>query len=283
MSELGSFTEIFAKFALYLGFLVCAGTVFVQAVFRLKGHDQLALRFAALALVACLAGLALNVFTLTGSVSGIFDLTILGLLFSTPVGTVLKIRLAAIVGLIVFLALQPRNHWPPAILASLGLWTFTINGHIAQSGDILLRLFLFIHLILAAFWIGILRPLRVMLNDKGQLSLAANVADRFGRIALVFVPILLAMGTLMSLRLVGSFSALWGTSYGNILVIKIGLVAGILGLAAMNKTRLSPALTGKDPNAARWLSLSIKWEWRVFLLVLLVSAAMTTGPAVPTY
>jgi putative copper resistance protein D len=86
----------------------------------------------------------------------------------------------------------------------------------------------------------------------------------------------------MSYTLVGSIAALIQTGYGQALVIKVLLVAVLLGLAAANKLRFMPRLKVGDASAAKHLTKSISIEWVVVVLVLAVTAVLTSNLTLPT-
>ncbi len=86
----------------------------------------------------------------------------------------------------------------------------------------------------------------------------------------------------MGYQLVGSFSALVGTGYGQALILKVLLVSALLLLAAANKLRFIPALRSGDPAAASHLSKSISIEWFVILAVLGMTAILTTTVTLPS-
>jgi len=92
---------------------------------------------------------------------------------------------------------------------------------------------------------------------------------------------LIVVGGYMGYQLVGSFTALVKTNYGQALVIKVLLVGGLLGLAAANKMRFIPALRLGDPIAASHLSKSIYLEWFVILTILGTTAVLTTNLTLP--
>jgi putative copper resistance protein D len=94
--------------------------------------------------------------------------------------------------------------------------------------------------------------------------------------------VLIILGGYMGYELVGSFSALISTGYGQALIIKVLLVGLLLGLAAANKLRFIPALRAGDPAAAGHLSKSISVEWLVILAVLGTTAVLTTNLTLPT-
>ncbi|MFE4371112.1 copper resistance protein CopC [Streptomyces sp. NPDC056835] len=107
--------------------------------------------------------------------------------------------------------------WALAEHASTGIQT-----GLAMPVDVL-------HLLAVATWLGGLTALLVALYRAPSIENAA--ARRFSRIAFVSVVVLAATGLYQSWRQVGSWSALWGTSYGQLLLVKVGLVAVLVGIA----------------------------------------------------
>ena len=114
----------------------------------------------------------------------------------------------------------------------------------------------------------------------GQAALA-DLADVFGRRAVWIVPVLLIAGTLYATMLVGSVAALATTPYGQVLMVKVGLVSGLLGLAALNKFLLVPALRSGEAAASSRLRRSIDWELAGVAAVLLATSLMTTSLLLP--
>ena len=84
-------------------------------------------------------------------------------------------------------------------------------------------------------------------NPVAWPSLVRTATDRFSNLAVVSVIALLATGIVNGVILVGSFRALLVTEYGRLLLLKIALFAVMLGLAAVNKFRLTPRL-GARPD-----------------------------------
>ena len=109
----------------------------------------------------------------------------------------------------------------------------------------------------------------------------AELADLFGRWAIWIVPVLLIAGTIYAVMLVGSVEALVATPYGQVLMVKVGLVSGLLGLAALNKFRLAPALRDNQASALLRLRRSIDWELAGVAAVLLATSLMTTSLFLP--
>lgn len=147
------------------------------------------------------------------------------------------------------------------------------------------------HLVAGAFWvggvIGLLSYLRTARPaTRGELPRipaadAAAVVARFSRYALLSVLLLAASGILMGVLIVGSWQALLVSTYGRLLLAKLGLVAVVVALAARNRLRLLPRI-GRIPGAAeQWVSLrrTLRWEALVLVAVLAVTGFLTnTSP-----
>ena len=99
---------------------------------------------------------------------------------------------------------------------------------------------MFLHGIGVAFWVGALAPLAAMAWRRHHGLLP--VLHRFSRVAVPVVAVLVLTGLVLAIVQLESFRALIETSYGLILSIKLALVLVLLGLAALNRFRLTPAL-----------------------------------------
>ena len=218
---------------------------------------------------------------MTGDASGMTDPEMLGLLWQTPVRTAALLQLSGLILILSGLRIPAIGLAIAAAGSALALWSFTRIGHIADTGSFWLQLLLVLHLASGAFWVGVFSPLRALTETQGNLSRAASLGDRFGRIAVVTVPVQIAAGIAMAWFLLGDLSSLVTTDYGLTLLAKVGTVAGLLTAAAVNKLRFVPALRRGDRNAAAGLRRSIAVEWIVFLLILLATAALTTLQAAP--
>jgi hypothetical protein len=69
-------------------------------------------------------------------------------------------------------------------------------------------------------------------------------------LGIVSVGTLLATGIVNSWYLVGSVTALVGTSYGQVLLVKVALFFGMVGIAAVNRFRLTPQLASAETAGA---------------------------------
>ncbi len=284
MPDAWELASIAVRFLTSLGLLGSAGLVLVRMVFRSETealHRYIATRagiLALLALVATALGFMVTAGALVDGVFGMVNAELLGMLWHTPVGTALGMRCA---GLVLLLAGLFCGALPLAAAGGLlALWSVTGVGHVAEFDAPWLRALLVLHLAAAAFWIGILFPLRHMLIDSGTHALAARLGTRFGTIAQVTVPVLVLAGAVMAWRLLGHPSALVTTGYGAVLLVKLGAVAGLLAAGAVNRFRFVPALRAGERTAARGLRRSIAAEMALVGLVLMATAVLTTlaGP-----
>ena len=261
MPDIWELASALAKFLLYLGVLGSIGLVLVRIVFAREtaGHHAAVVRrataLAVLALLAAGIGFVLKGAAMTGEISGMADPGMLGLLWQTPAGTAFAYRAAGL-GLVLvglnLLGFRLAGIGLPLAAAGglLALWSFSRIGHVSDAGAFWLELLLLLHLACAAFWIGILSPLRTLAGDPESLSLAAGLGHRFGRIAAITVPLLIAAGIVMAWRLLGGVEALLETGYGLTLLAKIGAVACLLAAAAANKLRFVPAMRAGDRRGA---------------------------------
>ncbi|MFI0816913.1 copper resistance protein CopC [Streptomyces sp. NPDC021098] len=111
--------------------------------------------------------------------------------------------------------------WAMAEHASVG-----IQPQLAMPVDV-------IHLVAVGVWLGGLASLAVTLRAGVPIERAAVV--RFSRLAFGSVIALVLTGLYQAWRQVGSWKALTGTDYGRWLLIKVALVAVLVGIAAFSR------------------------------------------------
>jgi putative copper resistance protein D len=92
--------------------------------------------------------------------------------------------------------------------------------------------------------------------------------------------LLVAAGAALLSQLLDSVSGLWNSDHGRMLSVKILLVSGLLGCAALNKWHLVPQLLKHAPRAAAKLRRSIAVEILLATAILVITAAFTSllGP-----
>ena len=281
LPDIWGLATIATKFALYLGILTSSGTVFISLVFSLKIYRSIPGSFAILGLCAALLSFSLLSANLAGDATGLLDVELLHLLWSTTAGTTLAFQLVGMGLLVCGLFLGQSGRWVSAFGGLIAIWSFSNIGHIAGHDSLLLKITLATHLTAIAFWLGILVPLKKLSSSKQTWPAAADLGHRFGLVAVILVPLVLAAGMLMSVILVGSIDALVYTGYGQALIFKTTLVSCLLALAAANKFRFTPALRKGNPNAAQNLIKSITAEWVVIFSILAITAILTSSLNLP--
>ncbi|MFE1769964.1 copper resistance protein CopC [Streptomyces sp. NPDC059008] len=121
----------------------------------------------------------------------------------------------------VIVAIGLATTWAMAEHASTGL-----QPAVAMPVDVL-------HLLAVAAWLGGLAALVVSLYWGPPVERTA--VRRFSRIAFGSVVVLVATGVYQSWRQVGTWHALTDTAYGRLLLLKVGLVVVLVGIAAVSR------------------------------------------------
>ncbi|MDQ6748483.1 MAG: copper resistance protein CopC/CopD [Candidatus Dormibacteraeota bacterium] len=137
-----------------------------------------------------------------------------------------------------------------------------------------------VHLLSGSIWIGGLVGLLVLsvaFGRERRVPALSVIVPRFSGVALTTVLVLLATGTGATIVHMPSVDALWGTSYGVAILVKIGLLALAVALAAGNLLRTRPRLIAAQAqpqlghNAARLLARLVGGE------AILVTGAVFTA------
>ena len=281
MPDLWGILTIAVKWALYLGVLGAAGTVFCAVLIGLRQFRALAVSYAFIALASAVLSFMLKGAALTGDATGMTDPEMLSLLWQTKSGLSLKMQIGGLVLLLSGLVFTRYGSGIAAIGGLIAMGGFVTIGHIPDRAGWVLEAVLLMHLVCGAFWFGILVPLRRLAADPAHLSKAAVVGGKFGRIALLAVPVLVLAGGLMTYNLLGSPSAVIGSLYGQTLLLKVAAVALLLGLGAINKLRFVPAMACGETRSAAHLVRSITFEWIGFAVALAVTATLTSSLSLP--
>lgn len=279
---------IIAKAITYAASLVAAGSAIFKLVFpRLgvglhAGLRRLIVWSALIALVATALQIGLRAVRISGmGAAGMFDPMMLQLVWESPLGHSAMWRGA---GLLLLLLILWRG-MPGRVIAAVGAvllaLSFSFVGHAQGDPSWILSFLLTLHLLAAAYWIGALVPLRRAASGDLPAETAAELLHRFGVLATGVVGLLVVVGATFAWFLVGQFTALLTSTYGNMLLAKLGIVAGLMLLAAANKWRFVPALKSGDRRAAGHLRISIATEIAAVAIILLVTATMTSTATPP--
>jgi copper transport protein len=100
---------------------------------------------------------------------------------------------------------------------------------------------------------------------------------RFSTLALPTVVVIAVTGVARALDLAGGWHGLLDTSFGRVLDVKTLLFLAVLGLAALNRYRLVPALSGAAGKLGA-IRRSVAGEAALAVLVLLAAALLTQLP-----
>jgi putative copper resistance protein D len=201
-------------------------------------------------------------------------------LTGTRFGTVWSGRLA-IALLLALMLVWPALRWlqVTAAVALIALLAFIGHAGATPGGYGQLHLVSdVVHLTAAGAWLGGLPALALLLAAPRQpKGLAARAASRFSVLGIVSVGALLASGLINSWNLLSGPRDLITTGYGQLLLLKVGLFAAMLGVAAVNRFHLTPRL--KAAGARHSLMRNSLAETGLgFGVVLLVGALGTMQP-----
>ncbi|WP_109508698.1 copper resistance protein CopC [Nocardioides speluncae] len=130
----------------------------------------------------------------------------------------------------------------PLAGAALAVISPAVVGHNrAYSPSPLLTVTDVLHVAAGAVWLGgLLGLILCLVALAGRERVAAELLSRFSATAAVLLGLVTVCGSLLAWRLVGSWDNLFGTAYGRLLLVKIG-VAAVVGLvAAWNRFVLLP-------------------------------------------
>ena len=247
----------------YLASLTSAGSALVLASLSALDGDtrrmvrRLGLAGAILAGTASAALIPLGAAYLAGgSWAGATDPTLTGMVLESPAGDSLAVHLAGLAVIAGFFIAEKAPRFVAIAGAGIVCASFAFRGHVLTEPRVLLGALVTAHLLGLAFWIGAFAPLHRMAGHADPMRAGAAAAV-FGRQALWVV---LALATL----------------YGRLLAVKLTLFALLLGLAAFNKLRFTPALLAGDTGAAVRLRRSISLEFAAVLAILATTATLTT-------
>lgn len=281
-------TDALVDVALWLGFAGLAAMV-GDAAIRILSETQRPRRWIApLGWAATLAATLLQLLLAGPYAEGdapprAFDRTLLSAALGTPEGHALMARLvllAVIATLSTSLTASRANRWLCAVLTLALAATWSAASHAASGSQAPLALTVTtVHVAAMALWVGGLGALILRL-DTGAEDVAAldqmALCRRFSRLALAAVTALAATGLYQAWREVGGLSALTGTTYGRLLIVKVLIVAGVVTAAARSRTLVARRRVDRLPS----LRTSVLIELTGVAVVLAVTVLLLgTDPA----
>ncbi|WBB94550.1 copper resistance protein CopC [Verrucosispora sp. WMMC514] len=278
-----------AKFLGYAGLLLAIGPALVLALLwprRLSRRGPARLAWTGLGLVALatVAAVLLQVPYTNGG--GVFDVTGegLSLVLGSAFGAAHLVRLGLLAA--VALLLRPLLAGPVGrtdlvilgVLAVGALFTWPIAGHPAASPAPAVSVLVdTVHLGGMAVWLGGLVMLAVFLLPRADERELGAILPIWSRWAALAVSALLLAGTVQALIEVATPAALVNTTYGRLVLAKIGLFVLVIAVAAYSRHLVRTRVAASRPAPVRraiWAELAIT------AIVLGVSATLVqTTPA----
>lgn len=291
------------RFALYL----TLAALFGLAAFGLYGlrkserGDALALRpwllaSAVLSLLLSAAWVVLMASSMAGAPAWPIDREAVdALLTGSAIGAAWKLRIVMLVlaGLAA-LAAAGRGIWlgTVALCSAIALATLAWTGHGAMDEAAMGWLHLvadILHLVASGAWVGALLGLRLLVSrsaarvDASHLKLTHRALHGFGAVGTAVVGTIVVTGLVNGWMLVGigNVAALPTTLYGQLLLAKLALFLAMLGLASLNRFRLTPAFersvaAGDHGSALGALRASLGIETACVVAVLALVAWLGT-------
>jgi copper resistance protein D len=278
---------VFAKAVTYAATLCAAGAVFFTLYCGTLLRDEqsgLIRRLIGVLVGVAAAASVFRIMLLAGSMSesvaGMFDSAFASMILGAGEGRASGVRIVGLALMLSLLSKNPVFRGPALAGAIVASTSFAWVGHIhGMVPNMVASLLLCLHLLCAAFWLGALAPLLIIARGSHEPQIAAAV-ERFGKLALSVVALLLAVGASLLLMLIGAAAQFWASDYGRMMLVKLLAVAALLSLAAWNKLVLTPRLLQGDAQAAVKFRRSVLAEMGIGALILLITAAFTTltGP-----
>src|SRR5712692_8780606 len=140
---------------------------------------------------------------------------------------------------------------------------------------VVLVAFTALHQAATAVWLGGLPYLLIAIRRAPTPEFARQLSARFSQLALVSVAVLASAGLALSLAYVGSFSAIYGTSYGAMVAAKVLLFGTLLFLGALNFQLIR---NGPASSILASLKRFGEAEIGIGITVILTAASLTSLP-----
>ena len=247
---------------------------------------------------AALLGLTASVLVIIGALArihlesammnampGMHPMGMMDMAMHTGWGSALRLEIEASLVAVVSFALAARRlrgAWLVATFLATGLAiTPALAGHAAASPKFssLMIGTDFLHVLGGASWLGTLLavmcvgvPLCLTCGDE-RWSAVASLVNAFSPVALISASVVVASGVIASWVHLARLSALWQTTYGQVLLIKLLLVAITLTIGAYNFRRVQPELDNEIGSIRLRRSTAIELSFG--FLILLVTGFLT--------
>ncbi len=242
-------------------------------------------------LVAALVRLAAQSVAMHGAVDAWSPALVASMLRKTVWGWAWAIQIVAGVVALIGFARARRSQrasggWTLAAVGAMILAvTPALSGH-AVSAPRLTALAVFadgVHVVGAGGWLGSLLlvllagiPSALHLSERERGPAVADLVNAFSPTALTFAGLTATSGVFAAWLHLGAVSALWQSTYGKTLLVKLAILSVLAVTGAYNWLRVRPALG--DLEGVQRIRRSAKVELVVGLLVLAITAVLVATP-----
>jgi copper transport protein len=161
--------------------------------------------------------------------------------------------------------------WPAFVLALLFASGLSLSGHSAVDSSWFTELADWVHLSAAVLWVGGLVQLTVCVWPAAP-ELRREAFLRFARLAPVLIAVLVAAGVYLSILRLPRLSDLWSAGYGQVLLVKLGLVTAALAWGGFHHFVVRPRL-----ERTGWVRRSLVGEGAVAMTILLLAAILVNA------
>jgi copper transport protein len=190
----------------------------------------------------------------------------------------------ALLSALVFLAwlLDRTAFLVPALAGALALASgISLSGHDALDPGSSWKTEIadWLHLSAASLWIGGLVSLAVAW--RAAPGLRRDVFVRFSRFATMLIAVILSAGVYLSIVRLPHLADLWTQGYGQVLLVKLALVAVALAWGAAHHFIVRPALARASDGFMTRVGRSLLGESAVAIAVLLLAAILSDSKPPP--
>jgi copper transport protein len=166
------------------------------------------------------------------------------------------------------------------LLAAFGFSLFfesglSLSGHSAVDSSWFTELADWAHLSAAVLWAGGLVQLAACVWPAAP-ELRRESFLRFARLAPILIAVLVAAGVYLSILRLPHLSDLWSSSYGQVLLVKLGLVTAALAWGGFHHFVVRPRL-----ERTRWAGRSLVGEGAIAMTILLLAAILVNAKPPP--
>ncbi|WP_172657630.1 copper resistance CopC/CopD family protein [Demequina maris] len=146
------------------------------------------------------------------------------------------------------------------------------------------------HLVAAAVWVGGVVALAAVLRRRAREDRALDagaMASRFGVVAAASFVVVGIAGVVLAWEILEELSDLWTSTWGIVLLIKVGLVAVVAAFGAYTHFRIVPRLAApaETPHAdapdEHHLRSAVRWESALFVGVVVATAVLVASSVHP--